>query len=115
MTSLSGADGQIYAVAQGSVIVSGVQAEGDAATLQQGVATAGRLPGGAIIEREIPTTFKSVGGLVYQLRNPDFSTAVGMADVINAYAEARYDGPSPKPAIPPPWRCANQSAPIWPG
>ncbi len=92
MTSMSGADGQIYAVAQGSVIVSALSAVGDAATLQQGVATAGRLPGGAIIEREIPATFKGVDGLVYQLRNPDFSTAVGMADVINAYAETRYGG-----------------------
>ncbi|KGF68527.1 flagellar P-ring protein FlgI [Hoeflea sp. BAL378] len=90
MTSMSGADGQIYAVAQGSVVVSAVTAQGDAASLQQGVATAGRLPGGAIIEREIPATFKQVGGLVYQLRNPDFSTAVGMADVINAYSQARY-------------------------
>lgn len=92
MTSMSGADGQIYAVAQGSVVVSAVTAQGDAASLQQGVATAGRLPGGAIIEREIPATFKSVGGLVYQLRNPDFSTAVGMADVINAYSQTRYGG-----------------------
>lgn len=90
MTSLSGPDGQIYAVAQGSVIVSAMNAQGDAATLQQGTATAGRLPGGAIIEREIPATFKQVDGLVYQLRNPDFTTAVGMADVINAFSEARY-------------------------
>lgn len=90
MTSMSGADGQIYAVAQGSVIVSAVNAQGDAATLQQGTATAGRLPGGAIIEREIPAKFKQVDGLVYQLRNPDFTTAVGMADVINAFSEARY-------------------------
>jgi len=92
MTSMSGADGQIYAVAQGSVIVSAVNAQGDAATLQQGTATAGRLPGGAIIEREIPAKFKEVDGLVYQLRNPDFTTAVGMADVINAFSEARYGG-----------------------
>ena len=90
MTSMSGADGQIYAVAQGSVIVSAINAQGDAATLQQGTATAGRLPGGAIIEREIPAKFKQVDGLVYQLRNPDFTTAVGMADVINAFSEERY-------------------------
>jgi flagellar P-ring protein precursor FlgI len=93
MTSLSGPDGQIYAVAQGSVIVSAINAEGDAAILQQGTATAGRLPGGAIIEREIPATFKQTDGLVYQLRNPDFTTAVGMADVINAFSEARYGTP----------------------
>lgn len=90
MTSLAGADGQVYAVAQGSIIVSGVSAAGDAASLQQGVTTAGRLPGGAIIEREIPAKFKDVDGLVYQLRNPDFTTAVGIADVINSYASNRY-------------------------
>ncbi|MBW3097369.1 flagellar basal body P-ring protein FlgI [Pseudohoeflea coraliihabitans] len=90
MTSLSGADGHVYAVAQGSVIVSGLTAEGDAATLQQGIATSGRLPAGATIEREIPAHFKQVDGLVFQLRNPDFSTAVGIADVINAYASTRY-------------------------
>jgi flagellar P-ring protein precursor FlgI len=90
MTSLAGADGQVYAVAQGSIIVSGVSAAGDAASLQQGVTTAGRLPGGAIIEREIPAKFKDVEGLVYQLRNPDFTTAVGIADVINSYASNRY-------------------------
>jgi flagellar P-ring protein precursor FlgI len=50
MTSLSGADGQIYAVAQGAVIVSGFQAQGQAATVTEGVTTAGRVPGGAIID-----------------------------------------------------------------
>lgn len=90
MTSLAGADGKVYAVAQGSVIVSGMSAAGAAESLQTGVTTSGRLPGGAIIEREIPASFKQVGGLVYQLRNPDFTTAVGMADVINAYSVNRY-------------------------
>ena len=90
MTSMSGADGQVYAVAQGAVVVSGISAAGDAASLQQGITTSGRLPGGAIIEREIPAKFKDVDGLVYQLRNPDFTTAVGIADVINAYAGNRY-------------------------
>lgn len=90
MTSLAGADGEIYAVAQGAVIVSGVTAEADAATLQTGVTTTGRLPGGAIIEREIPAKFKSTNELVFQLRNPDFSTAVGIADTINQFALTRY-------------------------
>ena len=90
MTSLAGADGEIYAVAQGSVVVSGISVEGDAATLQTGVTTSGRLPGGAIIEREIPAKFNATNELVFQLRNPDFSTAVGIADVINSYALNRY-------------------------
>ncbi|WVT73799.1 flagellar basal body P-ring protein FlgI [Sinorhizobium chiapasense] len=92
MTSLSGADGQIYAVAQGSVVVTGFSAQGDAATLNQGVTTAGRVPNGAIIERELPSKFKDGFNLVLQLRNPDFSTAVGMAAAINKYAAQRYGG-----------------------
>jgi flagellar P-ring protein precursor FlgI len=90
MTSLTGADGQIYAVAQGAVVVSGFSVEGDAASLTQGVVTSGRVPSGAIIEREIPKQFKSSGRLVLQLRNPDFSTAVAIADAINRYGASRY-------------------------
>ncbi|NHT74323.1 flagellar basal body P-ring protein FlgI [Rhizobiaceae bacterium CRRU44] len=92
MTSLSGADGQIYAVAQGSVVVTGFSAEGDAATLQQGITTAGRVPNGAIIERELPAKFKDGVNLVLQLRNPDFSTAVGMAAAINRYGRGQFGG-----------------------
>jgi flagellar P-ring protein precursor FlgI len=90
MTSLSGADGQIYAVAQGALIVNGFSAQGDAATLTQGVTTSARVPNGAIIERELPSKFKDSVNLVLQLRNPDFSTAVRVADVVNAFARARY-------------------------
>lgn len=93
MTSLTGADGQIYAVAQGSVIVSGFNAQGDAATLQEGITTSGRVPGGAIIERELPSKFKDSVNLVLQLRNPDFTTALRIADTINAYATANYGAP----------------------
>ncbi|KQS65143.1 flagellar biosynthesis protein FlgI [Rhizobium sp. Leaf371] len=92
MTSLSGADGQIYAVAQGSVVVTGFSAQGDAATLQQGITTAGRVPNGAIIERELPAKFKDAINLVLQLRNPDFSTAVGMAAAINRYGREQFGG-----------------------
>jgi flagellar P-ring protein precursor FlgI len=93
MTSLSGADGQIYAVAQGSLIVSGFQAQGQAATLTEGVTTAGRVPNGAIIERELPSKFKDSVSLVLQLRNPDFSTSIRIADTVNAYASRRYGAP----------------------
>ena len=92
MTSLSGADGQIYAVAQGAIIVSGFSATGDAAQLTQGVTTSGRVPNGAIIERPLPSRFKDSVNLVLQLRNPDFSTAVRMSDAINAYAAGTYGG-----------------------
>lgn len=93
MTSLSGADGQIYAVGQGSVIVSGFTAQGQAATVTEGVTTSGRVPNGAIVERELPSKFKDSINLVVQLRNPDFSTAVGIADVVNNYARNTFGGP----------------------
>jgi len=93
MTSLSGADGQIYAVAQGSIIVSGFQAQGAAATVTEGVTTAGRVPGGAIVERELPARFKDSVNLVLQLRNPDFSTSIRIADTVNAYASSRFGAP----------------------
>jgi flagellar P-ring protein precursor FlgI len=90
MTSLTGADGQIYAVAQGSVIVSGFQAHGAAASVTEGVTTAGRIPGGGIIERELPSRFKDAVNLVLQLRNPDFSTAIRLADTVNAFSSSRF-------------------------
>ncbi|NTJ41385.1 flagellar basal body P-ring protein FlgI [Agrobacterium larrymoorei] len=93
MTSMSGADGQIYAVAQGSVIVSGFNAEGQAAQLTQGVTTSGRVPSGAIIERELPSQFKDSVNLVLQLRNPDFSTATRVADAINGFARTSFGEP----------------------
>ena len=97
MTSLSGADGQIYAVAQGAVIVSGFQAQGEAATVTEGVTTGGRVPNGAIIERELPSKFKDSIDLVLQLRNPDFTTAVSVADVINSYAAKQFGGAIAEP------------------
>ncbi|WP_199925178.1 MULTISPECIES: flagellar basal body P-ring protein FlgI [Neorhizobium] len=93
MTSLSGADGQIYAVAQGALVVSGFSAQGQAATLTEGVTTSARVPNGAIIERELPSKFKDSVNLVLQLRNPDFSTAVRVSDTVNSFAKRRYGGP----------------------
>lgn len=97
MTSLTGADGQIYAVAQGSVIVSGFNAQGAAASVQENVTTAGRVPTGAIIERELPSKFKDSVNLVLQLRNPDFSTSVRIADTVNAYARRTFGDPIAEP------------------
>jgi flagellar P-ring protein precursor FlgI len=97
MTSLSGADGQIYAVAQGALVVSGFSAQGQAATLTEGVTTAARVPNGAIVERELPSKFKDSVNLVLQLRNPDFSTAVRVSDIVNSFAARRYGGPIAEP------------------
>ncbi|GHC64564.1 flagellar basal body P-ring protein FlgI [Limoniibacter endophyticus] len=90
MTPLKAANGDIYAVAQGPVSVSGFNAQGAAQTITQGVPTTGRVPNGAIVERKIPDSFGNLDTLVLQLRNPDFSTAVSVADTINAYAKRRY-------------------------
>jgi flagellar P-ring protein precursor FlgI len=90
MTPLKAADGEIYAVGQGSVIVSGFTAQGQAEQLTQGVPTAGRVPNGAIVERAVQAEFDDQAVLTLQLRNPDFSTAIRIADAINDYTAQRF-------------------------
>src|SRR5579884_2248845 len=85
VTPLLGADGNVYAVAQGSLAVGGFQAQGQAASITRGVPTVGRLPNGAIIEREIEFALNSVGQLRLALRNADFTTAKRIAVAINDY------------------------------
>src|ERR1700726_293745 len=75
VTPLLGADGNVYAVAQGSLAVGGFEAEGQAAKVVRGVPTVGRLPNGAIIERGIDFSLASPGPLRVSLRNADFTTA----------------------------------------
>jgi len=83
MTPLNAADGQIYAVAQGTVIAGGAGAEGDGASVVQGVPTAGVIPSGARVEREIEFDFASLKSIRLALRNADFSTAQRIEDAIN--------------------------------
>ncbi|MFZ2099994.1 MAG: flagellar basal body P-ring protein FlgI [Oricola sp.] len=90
MTPLRGADGEIYAVAQGPVSISGFQAQGQAESVSRGVPTTGRISGGAIVEREILAEFDAEQSMTMQLRNPDFTTAVAVTDVINTYGAAHY-------------------------
>ncbi|WP_199194803.1 flagellar basal body P-ring protein FlgI [Phyllobacterium phragmitis] len=90
MTPLTGADSEIYAVAQGNMIVSGFSAEGQAETLTQGVPTSGRIPNGALVEREVKGNFGKDRDLVVELRDPDFTTAVRVTDTINIFAKRRY-------------------------
>ena len=90
MTPLMGGDGQTHAVAQGSVSVSGSAASGQAETYSQGVPTAGRIANGAIVEREAPGSFGPGGVLSLELKNPDFKTAVRVADAINRYTSGRF-------------------------
>ena len=89
MTPLNAADGQIYAVAQGSIIAGGIMAEGEAAAVTQGVPTAGVIPGGARVEREIPFVFDQQASMRLALRDPDFTTAARIADAINDRAGRR--------------------------
>ncbi|GEP03184.1 flagellar basal body P-ring protein FlgI [Methylobacterium oxalidis] len=90
MTTLTGGDGLVYAAAQGPLAVSGFTVQGQAEQLTQGVPTAGRIPNGALIEREVPGSFRDLPELVFELKNPDFKTAIQIADAINAYALARF-------------------------
>ena len=78
-----GADGQAYAVAQGTVQTGAVSASGaSGSSVIKGVPTAGRIAAGAIVEREIGFQFASTGQLRMTLRNPDFTTARRIADAI---------------------------------
>ena len=90
MTPLRAPDGDIYAVAQGQVIVSGFAVQGQAESVSKGVPTSGRVPNGAIVEREVDARFSEVSNITLQLRNADFSTAVLIADAINTYAMNRF-------------------------
>lgn len=84
MTPLNGADGEIYAVAQGTVIAGGISAEGDAARVVQGVPTAGSIPSGARVEQEVPFDFAGLTAIRLALRSPDFSTASLIERAINS-------------------------------
>lgn len=84
MTPLNAADGQIYAVAQGTIIAGGASAEGDAAKVVLGVPTAGVIPSGARVEREIDFDFKTLRQVRLALRVPDFTTAGRIEAAINA-------------------------------
>jgi flagellar P-ring protein precursor FlgI len=82
-SSLRALDGEIYAVAQGNVAVSGFKGQGAAASVSRGVTTSARIAGGAIIEREVPYALASAHTLKLALKNPDFATANRIAAVIN--------------------------------
>jgi flagellar P-ring protein FlgI len=83
MTPLNAADGQIYAVSQGTIIAGGIAAEGDAARVVQGVPTAGIIPAGARVEREVAFDFAALTTLRLALRSADFTTAARIEAAIN--------------------------------
>ena len=88
VTPLLGADGNVYAVAQGTVAVAGFQAEGDAAKIVRGVPTVGRISNGALVEREIEFTLNRMSSVRLALRNPDLTTAKRIAGAINDFMGA---------------------------
>ncbi|MFV0292826.1 MAG: flagellar basal body P-ring protein FlgI [Paracoccus sp. (in: a-proteobacteria)] len=83
MTPLKAADGNIYAVAQGSIIAGGVSVSGEASRVVQGVPTSGSIPTGARVEREVDFDFAQIQDIRIALRNADFTTAAKIEDVIN--------------------------------
>lgn len=84
MTPLNAADGQIYAVSQGTIIAGGASADGNGASTVQGVPTAGVIPSGARVEREIEFDFTTLKTIRLALRSPDFTTAGRIENAINA-------------------------------
>lgn len=83
MTPLKGGDGQVYAVAQGAVLTNAFSYGGQASSAQKNHPTAGRVPEGALVERELPNMLADRAQLTLNLRQPDFTTAARMASVIN--------------------------------
>jgi len=93
VTPLLGADGNVYAVAQGSVTINGFQVEGAAASITRGVPTVGRIANGAIIEREIEFALNRLPNVRLALRNGDFTTAKRIAAAINDFLGAKSAEP----------------------
>lgn len=85
VTPLMGADGEVYAVAQGSVAVIGFNAQGEAAQVVRGVPTTGRISNGGLIEREIPFSLANLDTVRLALRNPDLTTARRVAAAVNDF------------------------------
>jgi len=83
VTPLLGADGEVYAVAQGAVVTGAVSARGAAGSVTRGVPTAGRIANGATVEREVAFRFAQGDSIRLALRNPDLTTARRIAAVVN--------------------------------
>jgi flagellar P-ring protein precursor FlgI len=90
MTPLKGIDGQVYAIAQGNLVVGGFGASGaDGSKISVNVPTTGRIPNGATVERAVESPFAKGDFVTFLLKRPDFTTAKRMAEAIN-----RIVGPS---------------------
>ncbi len=89
VTPLMAADGEVYAVAQGSIAVGGFSAQGNGASIVRGVPTVGRISNGAIVEREVKFRLEAMKTLRLSLRNPDLTTARRMVVAINTFLGSR--------------------------
>jgi flagellar P-ring protein precursor FlgI len=85
MTSLKGADGQVYAIAQGNLLVSGAGAAANGSKVQVNHLAVGRIPNGATVEREVATTIGRGEYIYLESNTTDFNTSRQIADVINAF------------------------------
>tara|TARA_Y100000590_G_scaffold470598_1_gene666755 strand:+ start:9926 stop:11200 length:1275 start_codon:yes stop_codon:yes gene_type:complete len=99
VTPLLAADGEVYAVAQGEVSISGFSVSGDAGTLTQNIPTSGRIASGAIVEREIDFTLEELQEVRLALKNPDFTTARRIATAINGYTNVNVADPENSASI----------------
>lgn len=84
LTSLRGVDGQIYALAQGALTSTGIDAGGAGSKVSVGVTTSARIPGGATVERVVPNSFDKSDNVLLNLRESDFTTANSIMQAINA-------------------------------
>src|SRR5690554_7726675 len=85
MTPLSGIDGEVYALAQGALVVGGLSASGNSgSSVTINTANSGRIPNGATIERMIPSDFTEREEVVLNIRKPSFQTAIRVVDAVNA-------------------------------
>lgn len=90
VTPLTAADGNVYAVAQGQLIIGGFQAQGAAGSIQRGVPTQGRIPEGATVERELSFPINDLERIRLILKNPDFTTANRIANAIDGRLSGRF-------------------------
>lgn len=105
MTPLMGADGEVYAVAQGNLVVGGLGVSGqDGSSLTVNIPTVGRVPGGATVERVVAAPFLETPEIVLNLHAPDFATAAAVEDEVNrtfgAGTAMALDGSSIRVAAP---------------
>ncbi|WP_159718424.1 flagellar basal body P-ring protein FlgI [Geminicoccus flavidas] len=87
VTPLMGADGEIYAVAQGALTTGGFEVGGEAEKVTRGVPTSARIPSGAIVEREVAFALADLQAVRLALRNPDFTTAARIAAAVNRWSK----------------------------